>query len=115
MHLMWSREALHESNRGGISNPADARICYSSLKLSDLVDCLDATNRIPVRSAVVDHAHAAAAEVEVVRAAARLGRPIVAAGATIGGTAIAVAITGSREEYLRLIFPERMSIIHGCC
>ena len=47
---------------------------------------------------------------------ARTGRPIEGFCVTIGGAAtFAVANTGSREEYLRLIFPERMSIIHGCC
>ena len=45
---------------------ADARTCYSSLKLSDLVDYLDATNRVPARTVVVGHTGTVAVEVEVV-------------------------------------------------
>ena len=37
----------------GIPSPRDAGTCYSSLKLSDFVGCLDATDRMPVFSAAV--------------------------------------------------------------
>ena len=108
MHLMWSREALHESNRGGN---------FKSRSRRDLL-FLDATNRVPVSSAVVAHFHNVFHEKEEVArfVVARTGRPIEGIMVSIHGAATAaVAITGSREEYLRLIFPERMSITHGCC
>ena len=84
---------------------ADARTCYSSLKLSDLVGFLDATDRAPERTAVAAHTGVAAVEVEVVGAvavAARSGRPIEAVAASkVGSGAVVVAVAGSREEYLR--------------
>ena len=49
----------------GIPSPAIARTCYSSLKLSDLVGYLDATNREAIRTVVV-HIDIAAVEVEVI-------------------------------------------------
>ena len=44
----------------------NAGTCYSSLKLSDFVGCLDATNREPARTGVEAHVDIAADEVEVV-------------------------------------------------
>ena len=51
----------------GIPSHAYARTCYSSLRLSDLVGYLDATDRVSVRTAAVAAAHVdfAAEEVEV--------------------------------------------------
>ena len=57
---------------GGINGgnrSAYARTCYSSLKLSDLVDYLDATNRRPVRTEVEVHKDIASIEVEAIGAA----------------------------------------------
>ena len=86
---------------------ADARTCYSSLKLSDLVGYLDATDRVPVRTEVAVHIGVAAAEAEAVSAVAvavdvvRSGRPIVAVVASIVGIAVVVvAVASSREEHL---------------
>ena len=83
--------------------PAKAGICYSSLKLSDFVDYLDATDRVPVRSEAVVHIRAATAKVEAVGAVAvRSGRPVVAAAVSIVGIAVVVvAVAGSREKDLR--------------
>ena len=83
--------------------------CYSSLKLSDFVGCLDTTDRVPERTAAVVHANVAAAEVEavsvvaeVVVVVARAGRPIVAvAASTVGFAAEVTAAAGSREKYTR--------------
>ena len=50
-----------------------ARTCHSSLKLSDLVGYLDATNRVPARAVVAVHADIAAVEAEV--AGANVFRP----------------------------------------
>ena len=73
---------------------------YSSLKLSDLVDDLETTDRPTVRAIVVVGRKdvATAAEVQVVCAAiVRRSRPIDAVVADIDETAIAVAaITRSR-------------------
>ena len=80
---------------------ADASTCYSSLKLSDLVGYLDATNGAPVRTMEGFHISEAAGEEEVVGVATvRPGRPIVAADASNEGIAVVEAIGGSREEYL---------------
>ena len=43
-----------------------ARTCHSSLKLSDLVSCLDATDRVTMRTVVVARFDIAAAEGEEV-------------------------------------------------
>ena len=84
---------------------ADASTCYSSLKLSDLVGYLDATNRVPVRTAAaVVRISAAADEAEVVGVAAvRTGGPVVAVAASTVGKAVAVAaVAGSREEHKKV-------------
>ena len=51
----------------GGNRSANARTCYSSLKLSDLVDYLNAADRAPLRTAAdAAHRRAAMAEVEEV-------------------------------------------------
>ena len=84
---------------------ANAGTCYSSLKLSDLVGYLDATDRVPVRAAEAAHADIAAVEVEEVGAiVAKPGRPIAAVVASTAGIAVIVAAAaGSREKDLRSI------------
>ena len=55
----------------GIPSPAYARTCYSSLRLSDLIGYLDATDRVPIRTAgVVVQADPDVVEVEVAGAVA---------------------------------------------
>ena len=103
---MVSREALRQINQRGIPSPADARTCYSSLKLSDLVGFLDATDRVPARTAEAAGAHIGAAAVEGeevgVAVVVRPGRPIVAVAASRGGiAALGVTAAGSREKDLR--------------
>ncbi|MBQ2112599.1 MAG: hypothetical protein II194_05175 [Bacteroidales bacterium] len=66
----------------------DASACYSSLKLSDLVDYLDATDRVPVSTVVVVHIGVAAVEVEVVGVVASI----------VGIAVVVVAVAGSREK-----------------
>ena len=74
---------------------------YSSLRLSDLVDCLDTTDRLSVRAIVAVRRKdvAIVGEVQVARVViVRRSRPIVAAAADIVETAIVVvAITRSRR------------------
>ena len=85
--------------------PAKTGICYSSLKLSDFVDYLDATDGATIRADVAGHKRVTIAEIEVVRTVVeRLGRPIEAAVATIVGDTEVAAKTGSREKYLNFIF-----------
>lgn len=63
---------------------------------------LYATDRVPVRTAVVVHVDIAAAEEEGVGVVAvRTGRPVVAEVASSVGIAVGVAGTGSREKHLR--------------
>lgn len=50
------------------------RTCYSPLKLSDLVGCLNATDRVPVRTAAVE-AHADISAVEAEAAGVGIVRP----------------------------------------
>ena len=74
------------------------------LKLSDFVGYLDATNRIPERTAAVAaRVDIAAAEVEAAATGnARPGGPIVAVVASMDGNAAAVVTAaGSREKDLR--------------
>ena len=66
---------------------------------------LNTTDRVPVRTAVVAHVRVATAKVEeggvVTAVGAGAGRPVVAEAASIGGTAVVVAVVaGSREKYL---------------
>ena len=80
-------------------------IPFFSLKLSDLVGYLDATDRVPARTVADVHIGVAAVEVEAVGVVEeRAGRPIGAVDASIVGIAVtSVAAAGSREEHLRSI------------
>ena len=85
----------------GKSNLYRTYTCYSSLKLSDLIGYLDATDREPERTEVAVHAGAAIAEDEAVgAAAARAQRPVVAFVISIVGIAVDAAVAGSREKHL---------------
>ena len=88
-----------------IFRSANARTCYSSLKLSDFVGYLDATDWEPERTVGVVHVDIAAVDAEVVGVGLVTGRsrgPIGAYDTSKGGIAVAAAaIAGSREENLR--------------
>ena len=87
----------------GITSPCVAWTCHSSLKLSDLVGYLNATDREPVRTNVVVDVGITTAEGEEVGVvgvvAVRTRRPIAAAEASIVGVAVVVAAAGSREKH----------------